>query len=210
LDESGKVKKLIVNDVDQPLRLQGQYFDRETGLYYNRFRYYCAEIGAFVSQDPLGLAAGENIYQYAPNTQGWIDPLGLCKEAKYIYDGKSSRYRNTENGRYVSQRNLPYPSNNGFASSSKGVIQKGQIIDRFGPAQGRFAGEPGATISGRGLPPGSEALPYSRYEVIKPLPAEIGPAAPVPEFNAVGGAIQYRFDQPISKLIEAGYLKPIP
>ena len=209
-DAWGKIKKLIINDVEQPLRLQGQYFDRETGLYYNRFRYYDSGIGAFVSQDPLGLAAGENIYQYAPNAQGWIDPLGLCKEAKYIYDGKSSRYRNTENGRYVSQRNLPYPSNNGFASSSKGVIQKGQIIDRFGPAQGRFAGEPGATISGRGLPPGSEALPYIRYEVIKPLPAEIGPAAPVPEFNAVGGAIQYRFDQPISKLIEAGYLKPIP
>ena len=76
-DAWGKVKKLIVNDVEQPLRLQGQYFDRETGLYYNRFRYYCAEIGAFVSQDPLGLAAGENIYRYAPNIWYYIDPLGL-------------------------------------------------------------------------------------------------------------------------------------
>ena len=80
-DAWGKVKKFVVNEVDQPLRLQGQYFDRETGLYYNRFRYYSPEIGAFVSQDPLGLLAGENVYGFAPNVQAWIDPLGLlCKE----------------------------------------------------------------------------------------------------------------------------------
>jgi len=94
----GKVKKLIVNDVDQPLRLQGQYFDRETGLHYNRFRYYCAEIGAFVSQDPLKLAAGENIYLYAPNVQKWIDPLGLCKKginssSRYLKEGYQSGTR---------------------------------------------------------------------------------------------------------------------
>jgi RHS repeat-associated protein len=62
-----KDKGWLVNEVDQPLRLQGQYFDVETGLAYNRWRYYCPEIGAFVSQDPLGLAAGENVYQFAEN-----------------------------------------------------------------------------------------------------------------------------------------------
>jgi RHS repeat-associated protein len=80
-DAWGKIKKLIINDVDQPIRLQGQYFDRETGLYYNRFRYYYAEIGAFVSQDPLGLATGENMYAVASNVQNWIDPLGLSCES---------------------------------------------------------------------------------------------------------------------------------
>ena len=76
----GKVKKLSVNEVDQPLRLQGQYFDAETGLHYNRWRYYCPENGSFVSQDPLGLMAGENIYGFGPNAQMWVDPLGLeCK-----------------------------------------------------------------------------------------------------------------------------------
>ena len=77
-DAWGRIKKLIINDVDQPLRLQGQYFDRETGLYYNRFRYYEPHIGSFISQDPLGLAAGENVYRFGPNAQVWIDPLGLC------------------------------------------------------------------------------------------------------------------------------------
>ncbi len=61
----------------QLLRFQGQYFDVETGLHYNRFRYYDPDCGRFVSQDPIGLTGGNNLYQYAPNPGGWIDPLGL-------------------------------------------------------------------------------------------------------------------------------------
>jgi len=63
--------------VSQPLRYQGQYYDEETGLHYNRFRYYDPDIGRFISQDPIGLAGGFNLYQYAPNPLTWIDPLGL-------------------------------------------------------------------------------------------------------------------------------------
>ena len=77
-DAWGKVKKLPANEVDQPLRLQGQYFDAETGLHYNRFRYYEPRIGSFISQDPLGLIPGENVYAFGPNVQNWFDPLGLC------------------------------------------------------------------------------------------------------------------------------------
>ncbi len=66
-----------INQV-QALRFQGQYFDVESGLYYNRFRYYDPDIGRFVSQDPIGLKGGNNLYQYAPNPCGWIDPLGLA------------------------------------------------------------------------------------------------------------------------------------
>jgi RHS repeat-associated protein len=61
----------------QPLRFQGQYYDVETGLHYNRFRYYDPDVGRFISQDPIGLMGGTNLYQYAPNPTGWIDPLGL-------------------------------------------------------------------------------------------------------------------------------------
>ncbi|MGQ7249535.1 RHS repeat-associated core domain-containing protein [Halomonas sp. V046] len=64
---------------DNPFRFQGQYHDEETGLHYNRFRYYDPEIGRFTTQDPIGLAGGTNLYQYAPNPTGWVDPLGLCK-----------------------------------------------------------------------------------------------------------------------------------
>ncbi|WP_248804926.1 RHS repeat-associated core domain-containing protein [Pseudomonas sp. MWU13-2100] len=64
---------------EQNLRFQGQYLDRETGLHYNTFRFYDPDIGRFTTPDPMGLAGGLNAYQYAPNPQGWSDPLGLMK-----------------------------------------------------------------------------------------------------------------------------------
>lgn len=63
--------------IEQRLRFQGQYLDSETGLHYNRFRYYCPGIGRFASQDPLGLAGGSNVFQYAPSALNWTDPFGL-------------------------------------------------------------------------------------------------------------------------------------
>ncbi len=73
----GRIHKLDKNDVRQPLRFQGQYEDEETGLYYNRYRYYDPDGARFLTQDPIGLAGGVNLYQYAPNPIKWIDPLGL-------------------------------------------------------------------------------------------------------------------------------------
>jgi RHS repeat-associated protein len=63
--------------LDQPLRFQGQYFDAETGLHYNRHRYYNPEIGRYLTQDPVKLAGGLNGYRYGLNPTGWVDPLGL-------------------------------------------------------------------------------------------------------------------------------------
>jgi len=64
----------------QPLRFQGQYFDAETGLHYNRFRYYDPDVGRYISQDPLGLAGGLNTFAYAANPTVWMDPLGLTAD----------------------------------------------------------------------------------------------------------------------------------
>ncbi|RZJ61347.1 MAG: type IV secretion protein Rhs, partial [Flavobacterium sp.] len=60
-----------------PIRFQGQYHDHETGLHYNRHRYYDPRIGRFISKDPIKLAGGLNLYAYAPNPCEWVDPLGL-------------------------------------------------------------------------------------------------------------------------------------
>jgi RHS repeat-associated protein len=79
-DAMGRVDQILVDDVAQPLRMQGQYWDEEIKLCYNRHRYFDPQICSFISQDPLGLAAGENVYAYAPNVWGWADPLGLCVE----------------------------------------------------------------------------------------------------------------------------------
>ena len=67
--------------IEQPFRLQGQQFDEETGLHYNRFRYYDPVVGRFVSEDPIGLKGGENLFSYSPNPSTWIDPLGLAATA---------------------------------------------------------------------------------------------------------------------------------
>ncbi len=67
---------------EQNLRLAGQYYDRESGLHYNLFRYYDPDVpGRFLSSDPIGLAGGINLYRYAPNALGWIDPWGLKADA---------------------------------------------------------------------------------------------------------------------------------
>ncbi|MFJ7284216.1 RHS repeat-associated core domain-containing protein [Pseudomonas sp. NPDC099000] len=63
--------------LEQPLRFQGQYFDAESGLHYNRHRYYDPEVGRYLTPDPVKLAGGLNQYQYTPNPTGWVDPLGL-------------------------------------------------------------------------------------------------------------------------------------
>ena len=65
-----------------PFRFQGQYYDEESGLHYNRFRYYDPEIGRFVSQDPIGLQGGMNLFEYAPNPTLWVDSLGLHKKKR--------------------------------------------------------------------------------------------------------------------------------
>ena len=64
-----------------PLRFQGQYHDHETGLHYNRHRYYDPQVGRFISKDPISYAGGLNLYAYAPNPTGWVDPNGLCSKS---------------------------------------------------------------------------------------------------------------------------------
>ncbi|WP_224240704.1 DUF6531 domain-containing protein [Hyalangium gracile] len=61
-----------------PFRFPGQYEDSETGLFYNRFRYYDPAIGRYVSQDPIGLAGGPAPYAYTHDPTTWADPLGLA------------------------------------------------------------------------------------------------------------------------------------
>ncbi len=60
-----------------PLRFQGQYEDEETGLYYNRHRYYDPETGTYLSADPIGLAGGHLPFGYVSNPYVAVDPLGL-------------------------------------------------------------------------------------------------------------------------------------
>nr|WP_277398598.1 RHS repeat-associated core domain-containing protein [Burkholderia sp. Ac-20353] len=75
----GKIACVEEHPTEQPIRLQGQFFDWESGLSYNRHRYFDSHAGVFISQDPIGLDGGINLYQYAPNLFRWTDPTGLKK-----------------------------------------------------------------------------------------------------------------------------------
>nr|WP_221383268.1 RHS repeat-associated core domain-containing protein [Actinoplanes polyasparticus] len=63
------------------LRFPGQYYDTETGLHDNRFRFYDPATARYLSPDPLGLAGGPNPFAYVANPLTAVDPLGLvsCK-----------------------------------------------------------------------------------------------------------------------------------
>ncbi|WP_259462933.1 RHS repeat-associated core domain-containing protein, partial [Pectobacterium parmentieri] len=62
------------------LRYQGQLYDAETGLCYNRHRYYDAESGQYLSPDPIGLLGGIRPQAYVHNPLEWVDPLGLAEQ----------------------------------------------------------------------------------------------------------------------------------
>ena len=77
-DIYGNVRNLNGSRKFIPFRQLGQYEDEETGLYYNRFRYYDPRIGNNISQDPIRLAGtGFNLYVYSKDSNIDFDILGL-------------------------------------------------------------------------------------------------------------------------------------
>ena len=76
-----KKRKNSNNSSFIPFKYQGQYEDVETGLYYNRFRYYEPNTGTYISQDSIGLVGGNpTLYAYVIDTNVWIDEFGLYSD----------------------------------------------------------------------------------------------------------------------------------
>ncbi len=73
--------QISTEDITNNLRFAGQYYDGETGLHYNWFRYYDPQTGRYLRTDPIGFFGGDlNLYAYVgsdPNI--WIDPWGLAR-----------------------------------------------------------------------------------------------------------------------------------
>ncbi|HEY6529307.1 MAG TPA: RHS repeat-associated core domain-containing protein [Cellvibrionaceae bacterium] len=89
-------------EVENNLRFAGQYFDEESGLHYNRFRYYDPACGRFINQDPIGLLGGVNNYLYVPNPTGWVDPLGLSCKNEGLGDSSTSPWLSDKRAGVVS------------------------------------------------------------------------------------------------------------
>ncbi|HCC5783870.1 TPA: RHS repeat protein, partial [Escherichia coli] len=84
------------HQLQQLIRLPGQQYDEESGLYYNRYRYYDPLQGRYITQDPIGLKGGWNFYQYPLNPVQYIDSMGLA-----------SKYGHLNNGGYGARPNKP-------------------------------------------------------------------------------------------------------
>lgn len=110
LDMDGNVIEETGNKGMVPFLFQGQYYDRETGLAYNRFRYYSPQMGMYVSQDPIGLAGGIlNLYGYVNDPNTWIDILGLAGRiglnyAKIWHDKRATEIFGAGDGRRIGGR----------------------------------------------------------------------------------------------------------
>jgi RHS repeat-associated protein len=136
LDSYGRARKATSTNADCPFRYQGQYEDVETGLYYNRFRYYDPESGQYISQDPIGLA-GNNAtpYAYVSDPTTLVDPLGL-----YNGDGKDGNPARALND-YVSYHNhrldpTEYTNTDKyhFAKANESLYTRMQADPHLGPA----------------------------------------------------------------------------
>jgi RHS repeat-associated protein len=75
-----KIREHNPKNIHQPIRFQGQHWDEESGLHYNRHRYYDPKLGRYVTQDPIGLRGGVNQSVYiSSNPVRAADPLGLVR-----------------------------------------------------------------------------------------------------------------------------------
>jgi RHS repeat-associated protein len=78
IDPYGFVEVHPSREIEYNLRWPGHYFDPETGLHYNRYRYYDPALGRYLQSDPLGYAGSEvNLYAYPANPLVHVDVLGL-------------------------------------------------------------------------------------------------------------------------------------
>lgn len=77
-----------------PFRWPGQYEDPETGLFYNRHRYYDPGLGHYISPDRLGFRAGLRRYSYVPDPLTTVDALGLITGPPYDFGELMNAARN--------------------------------------------------------------------------------------------------------------------
>ncbi len=200
----------VANDDRPPascaIRFQGQWEDEESGLHYNRFRYYDPEATQYLSPDPIGLAGGVRPQGYVADPNGWVDPLGLAgcprRLAGRVIDrarkGKvrrapdyHGRLPDNVEANILSNPDGVYTADNGNLMFHKGenvVIThgndsgsiKGQVLTSYGPDGPR--GDSGAAIFGGsptdpGMPVTADMI--TNGEIPRPDGTTFPPATPI-------------------------------
>ncbi len=103
-----------------------------------------------------------------------------------------------------------YPPHEGFEGTPvPNTIQRGDIIDRIGGPNGKFASPADTPYGERAIPPSSIGREYHQYEVVKHPPESVTQGKTAPWFEQSGGGTQYVFDRPIDWYVRNGYLKEV-
>ncbi|MEV7029394.1 DUF6531 domain-containing protein [Streptomyces sp. NPDC093272] len=109
-----------------PLRFPGQYFDPESQLHHNFFRYYDPVTAAYVTADPLGLDAGPNPRAYVPNPLCWLDYLGLltCAENADLLAKNLAREGRAKSAGEAAAHIVPSGMKRNGAAASRALLER--------------------------------------------------------------------------------------
>ncbi|WP_240354316.1 RHS repeat domain-containing protein, partial [Pectobacterium brasiliense] len=144
------------------LRYQGQLFDAETGLYYNRHRYYDAESGQYLSPDPIGLGGGIRPQGYVHNPLEWCDPFGLQFTNASLSGGTHAG--SSAQGALLNQFYQTAESSNGIVDSLKST---GKLPSNYvTKAQAEAAGWSRGKALGNYVPGGKLVVIYLKTQLV--------------------------------------------
>ncbi|EAM3331545.1 hypothetical protein E2V02_22450 [Salmonella enterica] len=202
-DEWGNVlREDNQHNLQQLIRLPGQQWDKESGLYYNRHRYYDPAQGRYITQDPIGLDGGLNSYSYVKNNPvNWIDPLGLAHTSgKWKDCGKGCRIR-IDGDAVGDGRHLHWECKNGSGvmgefggqshgddySSAPNSIKKCARKYGFEPEQSKLTCKDSETSATEAVVATGATIGvgYIIYRVIRMIPSLAPPLWPTIPVNAV-------------------------
>ena len=140
LDMNGKVieeRSMLYTSykdyVKIPFLFQGQYYDEEIKLAYNRFRYYDPELGRYISEDPIRFESGQvNLFTYVKDTNVWIDMLGLAQ----ANGGNAPKHGNTGHNKAIDEHIQKLRSNPQVSEIRKNqqlVNYEGNVVGKNRP-----------------------------------------------------------------------------
>ena len=112
-----------------PFLYQGQYYDEEIGLAYNRFRYYSPESGTYISQDPIRLSGNNpNFYAYVKDVNKFIDIFGLVELFRAVFEAE---YKDIIENNVIRNKGGQYELGKLFATNHKDAYTFGTLLQKF-------------------------------------------------------------------------------